>query len=73
MGGRLHERLWWLVCERCQVVDQLVKTRLSHLRHANLSALQLGVPPNYYTPLPAAVSIKQGHHRQSDKCRHEYI
>ncbi|KAK8728846.1 hypothetical protein OTU49_008825, partial [Cherax quadricarinatus] len=53
--GRLHEVLWWLVCERCQVVDQLVKTRLSHLRHANLSALQLGVPPNYYTPLPAAV------------------
>ncbi|KAK8401691.1 hypothetical protein O3P69_001072 [Scylla paramamosain] len=55
VGGRLHERLWWLVCERCQVVDQLVKTRLSHLRLANLSALQLGVPPNYYTPLPAAV------------------
>lgn len=55
VGGRLHSRLWWLVCERCQVVDQLVKTRLSHLRHANLSALQLGVPPNYYTPLPAAV------------------
>lgn len=54
--GRLHEMLWWLVCERCQVVDQLVKTRLSHLRHANLSALQLGVPANYYTPLPAAVS-----------------
>ncbi|XP_071548413.1 uncharacterized protein [Panulirus ornatus] len=53
--GRLHEMLWWLVCERCQVVDQLVKTRLSHLRHANLSALQLGVPANYYTPLPAAV------------------
>ncbi|XP_042234658.1 uncharacterized protein LOC121874544 isoform X2 [Homarus americanus] len=53
--GRLHEMLWWLVCERCQVVDQLVKTRLSHLRHANLSSLQLGVPANYYTPLPAAV------------------
>ncbi|ROT67444.1 Ankyrin repeat domain-containing protein 27 [Penaeus vannamei] len=53
--GRLHEMLWWLVCERCQVVDQLVKTRLSHLRHAHLSALQLGVPAHYYTPLPAAV------------------
>ncbi|KAK7073663.1 hypothetical protein SK128_026194 [Halocaridina rubra] len=53
--GRLHEMLWWLVCERCQVVDQLVRTRLSHLRLANLSALQLGVPAHYYTPLPAAV------------------
>ncbi|XP_068228596.1 uncharacterized protein [Palaemon carinicauda] len=53
--GRLHEMLWWLVCGRCQVVDQIVKARLSHLRHANLSPMQLGVPAHYYTPLPAAV------------------
>ncbi|KAK4295898.1 hypothetical protein Pmani_031568 [Petrolisthes manimaculis] len=55
VSGCLHGVLWWVVTERCQVVDQLVRTRLSHLRHANLSALQLGVPANYYTPLPAAV------------------
>lgn len=55
VSGRLHSVLWWVVTERCQVVDKLVRTRLSHLRLANLSALQLGVPASYYTPLPAAV------------------
>ncbi|CAL4103485.1 unnamed protein product [Meganyctiphanes norvegica] len=53
--GQLHPMIWPLVIQRCEMVDHLVKTRLGHLRNANLTSIHLGIPSHYYTPLPAAV------------------